>query len=273
MMKICYIILAHERLKYVKRLIAMLSGNDTSFVIHIDKKCQEDISILSDLEGTTLVDNRVDVKWGDISQVDATISASRAALATKAEYFILLSGSDYPVKTPGYIRQYLSQDPRNHIGGVPLPSNQCNWLQHGYRRIGCYALRLNSKNIATIEPRKLDIQNLRQLAKVVIRWKHLLKALRILTHYPKRPPCPKLTPHGGEYWWRLNRESLERCIAYLDQNPDFHSWLLDSANPDELCFNTLAYNLCDNNDGNILTHISWNATSSMPGGGVNRLIS
>jgi len=41
-MKICYLLMAHDGSEQLGRLVARLSGRDTSFVVHVDAKIREE---------------------------------------------------------------------------------------------------------------------------------------------------------------------------------------------------------------------------------------
>lgn len=75
---------------------------DIDFYIHVDKKShitnqiakRPDIHILSD-------SLRVDVQWGGISMIQATLNMLQEAYCSKKfDYYWLCSGQDFPLKSP-----------------------------------------------------------------------------------------------------------------------------------------------------------------------------
>ena len=262
MIRICYIMLAHSNLNNVAQIIKLLSGDGVGFIVHIDKKCVENTHPLCSIPEVELSNDRYDVKWGDVSMVDAVVSLIRQALSDKRrfDYFIFLSGQCVPVKPAAYIQEYLkSHCMANFISASPIPSVECGWLEGGRRRLECYAVRLSERDIATIEPRRLDFGNFRQLCKTATRGNisALLHALNIFLFAPKRKPLNNLRPFGGEFWWRMNRASLETVLSYYDANPEIRQQMKVTSNPDEIIFNTLAFNLCGNTANNLLTFVNW----------------
>lgn len=267
MIHICYIILAHKNLLNVRKIIDTLSHEGVGFIVHVDKKCSEDTDILSDVPEVTLSDIRYDVQWGDISMIDAVISSVNQAINDNrnTEYFVLLSGECMPVKSANYINSYIeTHGLANFMTASSIPSDNCSWLEGGRRRLECYAVRLSSRDIATIEPRSLDYENFRQIVKAILRgrWSSFLHVLRIFFFAPKRTSLQNLQPYGGEFWWRMNRKSLEKILSHYDSNPDIRHQMVYTSNPDEILFNTLVFNLCDNTVNNLLTFVNWGGQKS-----------
>lgn len=267
-MELCYLILAHERILQLRDLIIRLSGEHVHFVVHVDRKCGEDISLLSSIPGCTVLSDRFSVTWGSIMVVESVLALCRRAVEEGPyDYYVLLSGSDYPVKSAAYLYRFFSlHRANNYMEGIPLPSSSLPWLQGGYRRIYAYALPLDAKSIATIEPRVLDWNNLRQFLKTLIRSPHRLgKAFSIWLFARRRRIPGRLRPYGGEMWWMMNGESLVCILNYLVCHPEYLEYHLNTQIPDELFFNTLVFNLCAHTENRTMRYIHWrNRKDSSP---------
>lgn len=89
-------------------MIEFLSNEDCAFFIHIDGK--SDINDFSSIRGKNVffIDKRVPVFWGEYSMVVSILSLIQNALAAaqKYDYFVLMSGSDYPLRGKEYIQNY-----------------------------------------------------------------------------------------------------------------------------------------------------------------------
>lgn len=267
MKSLCYLILAHSHLEYLAELIDVLSSDNIGFVVHIDSKCQEPIDNLLNKCGgknVKILEHRENIVWGDKSMVDVVNYMSRVALSDERwDYFILLSGQDMPVKSPEYIKSYISQGGfKNYILASPLLSEECVWQEHGRRRIECYSVRLDERNIATIEPRKLNIGNLRQIGKTFLHGNAISLKNMLKVFISKKRRGFTLPVYGGEFWWRLNRESLSKIIKYYDSHVEFEQEVEYTSNPDEIVYNTLVNNLCDDIEKSILTYINWRGSKS-----------
>ena len=181
-------------------------------------------------------------------------------------YFVLLSESDYPVKRGNEIQRFLNKANQDFIIANPLPCRNPVgapggwWLEDGRRRLECYALRLGNKSIATIEAKRFNKGNIRQLAKVMRdNPKKLPQALRIILCYPKRTHPKDLQPCGGEFWFALRGETARRAIDYCDKHKDFMRYHADTCIPDELVFPTLVHNIVRGDEiaGHTLRHVNW----------------
>ena len=206
-MQVCYLILAHNNINHLLKIIDALDCDNSSFVIHLDKKYELSGDELSSLQerNVILVENRIDVSWGDISVIDAVLETIRCAIkSVKAISYVLISGSDYPLKTKEYINTYLSEHKdTNFIMAQEMPSNNISWLEGGRRRLEGYVIKLNNRNNATIVPREFFAWgNIRQLLKICkVNIKKLPIALKHLFFSRKRVIPYKMRMYGGEMWW------------------------------------------------------------------------
>ena len=112
MMKIAYLMLVHRNPRLLKRAIGMLSSEDCAFFIHIDRKAN--IREFSGIDGDNVFfsGQRIPVYWGEFSQVEATMLLIRQALVgyPAYDYFVLLHGSDYPLRSSRYIQRFLEEE-------------------------------------------------------------------------------------------------------------------------------------------------------------------
>lgn len=259
---ISYILLLHNNPEIPKLVIESLNDN-SEFLIHIDTKCTTKFNFDTN---NTYYAERNDVRWGGFSIIKTLISCCHSILERlNSDFVILLSGTDYPIKTREYIEEYINSHPNtDFIQGQKIPSQDCHWLEGGRRRLECYALPLGGKNIATIEPRKLDRGNLRQLGKIALKSpKSLFKAMKIWLTAPKRRHPEELIPYRGEMWWGLRRSTLEKIINYLDEHPEYLEYHKNTCIPDEIFFNTLVYNLIPHEEisNSCLRYINWGESS------------
>lgn len=261
-MNITYLIFTHTNPTFLKHLIERLQAPDTDFFIHIDKKSKESFSQLHSTPNIHFAKKRFDIKWGGISMVEALLSACEELVnVCKGKTIVFLGGTDYPIKSNQYINDYLESHKNiNFIQGYSLPTTSLNWTEGGRRRIECYALRLQERSIATIEPHTLTFNNLKQMAKVLLKNPHKIRqALQIFFKYPPRKHPDYLTPYGGEFWWVLPINSIKRILKYTQEHPDFFFYHKNTSIPDELFFNTLIYNLYNEKEitNNCLRYIKW----------------
>lgn len=265
MKKVCYLILAHNNISQIQRVIKHLDSGQASFCIHIDTKCPEDYSTLT-LNPNVSVFSRYDIRWGETSMIDAERALCEHAVShIPARHYILLSGADYPVKRAFDIESFLEKNSEvSFIQGERLPTHSLPWLEGGGRRLHAYAVPLGNRRIASIEPRRLNTGNLRQIVKTMLFAPQCLPhALKILLFNKRRIPPTDI--YGGEFWWILTHKLLVRMLEFDKANPRIYDFIKESCNPDEIYFNTLAYTVGDAKiEKRGMRHVSWSAKGNSP---------
>lgn len=124
-MKQAYLICAHGSFNLLKKIIIQLDDIDNDIYIHIDKKVGDiDYKSFENItKNSTVVclRNRVNVIWGHISQMLVTIQMLESALKNKKyDYFHLISGVDFPIKSNEYIKKFLCEHKGTEfVGFVP----------------------------------------------------------------------------------------------------------------------------------------------------------
>lgn len=106
--KHAYLILAHADEKHLQRLVKALDYVDNDIYIHIDKKT--DINrfhnIFTLFSKLKFVDNRVDVRWGDVSIINAEYTLWHEVNDKDYTRIHLISGAEYPIKSQEYIHDF-----------------------------------------------------------------------------------------------------------------------------------------------------------------------
>ncbi len=97
-----FVLLTHRNPEQIHRLIDHLNKmfNYPTIVCHHDfSKC--DLSVDNLPKNISFARPNIQTRWGDFSLVEATIQAIKLMYesANCPDWFILLSGSDYPIKT------------------------------------------------------------------------------------------------------------------------------------------------------------------------------
>src|SRR5690606_28665860 len=130
-----YVILAHHSPGLLRQLLKALQHKENYFVIHIDMNYEifPFIEAADGIENCHFTPTRYASVWGSFGIVEATLHAFDYIRKTlrKRQRIILLSGSDYPIKTNEYIFKYLNANrdtvflehfaiPRDiwHAGGI-----------------------------------------------------------------------------------------------------------------------------------------------------------
>ena len=107
-----FLVLCHEKPIVLERTIALLSGPNHYFFIHVDKKYDD----LGDFDRIRILKNvffvkRIVVNWGSFNMVKATLFLMKIAneFDVRFDYFHLISGSDFPCISNEYFDSYFNK--------------------------------------------------------------------------------------------------------------------------------------------------------------------
>jgi len=215
-----FLLLVHTDPQQAKRLLQRLVSVGRCFV-HVDAKSDLSAFRIEDPR-VSYVQDRVDVRWGAISQVDATLRLMRAALAgcevSQVSHFVLLSGNCYPVRPLEEFGAYSrSHAGMNFIKMIPLASTRK--LHERIRHFWFYEdLPVDGRKFTLVRLAR----GLSQLAGKLGR--------RSLSLFPQW--------HFGSQWWALNPEAVEYLVSHPLEEP-VKRFLRFSKAPDEIYFHTL----------------------------------
>lgn len=109
-MKHAYLILAHHEYPILDRLIQAIDDARNTIFIHFDKKVKEFPRLRTIHADIHFLKDRVDVRWGDVSVIEAEFRLfEEAANKDKYAYYHLLSGVDMPLKSQNEIHAFFNQ--------------------------------------------------------------------------------------------------------------------------------------------------------------------
>lgn len=217
-MKIAYLIFAYKNPILIKRTIDYLSCEDASFFVHIDAKVP--IEQFQEIRGPQVhFIERIPVHWAEFSGVRATLLLIRAALAAREryDYFVLLSGSEFPLRSREYIHQFMELNRgREFITMKKMPAP------------GKPLSRLNTLRFPSTRPLLRFL--FRALAKVGLGQRDYKKYFR------------NLEPYSGITWWALSREACEYIIDFTQRDESLAKFCENIHAPEETFIHTILGN-------------------------------
>lgn len=232
MNKICFLILAHTRPEQLKRLIEALSFEHFDIYVHIDKK-----SNLNDFlhPNACFSEDRESISWGGFPMVQATLSLLNLSRDKgEYQYYCLLSGMDYPIKSNTEIYARLTKDNSEYLDF--FQSDDIKW----HNRYRYYYFRENR-----------FIQKLLDYG---------LKRIMPTKNFPTG-----YTPYWGSQWWTLSNEAIAYLLDMVNSNPKLISFFKHCHVPDEMFFQTI---LCNSRFLDRIEkeprYIDWSTSSSHP---------
>lgn len=238
-MTIAVLILAHKNPEQIKRLVNRLQHPAIKVFIHADKKSGlAKATFDSDL---SLIKNSAAVYWGDFSPVQATLNGMKeiSEALKQFDFFILLSGQDYPIKSLEKLVHFLEKN-KNKEFIDHRPISKEGW-EKAMGRYQYYHYRRN-KNVA--------------------KWAFFkgVKLLMKISGIKRKPPFPIW---GGSQWFTISFNAFSYILDYAKRNPGYLSFMKRCNFTDEMFFQTILLNSIfkDNCVNNNLRYIDWNESS------------
>jgi hypothetical protein len=218
-MKIAYLVLAHRNPQLLKRAIKALSSENCAFFIHIDRK--SNINLFSCIGGDNVHFSmeRLPVYWGEFSQVQAVLLLLRQALESPQhyDYFVLLQGSDYPLRSGSYIHKFLEENRGlEFMDLVKMPAP------------GKPLFRINTVRYPSNMP-------VRRFAARVL-------AKMGFAQRDHRKYLGNLEPYSGGACWTLTRDACQYLLESMQRNPHVEKYFQNTSAPDEAFFHTILGN-------------------------------
>lgn len=104
-----FLILAHNEFEILQKLIELLDDVNTDFYVHIDAKVKELPSLRTDESNLFFTKKRIDIRWGDISQMDGEyVLWEEAHNNGPYSFYHLISGVHLPLMDKTWIREFYS---------------------------------------------------------------------------------------------------------------------------------------------------------------------
>ncbi|MEP7308714.1 MAG: beta-1,6-N-acetylglucosaminyltransferase [Acidobacteriota bacterium] len=212
--RIAYLIMAHSGLDFLDRLIASLNDDNSAFYVHVDKKA--DRNYVSHLTNVAVLSDRSDVNWACYSQTQAEVSLLQRAIEFHSDYYILISGADYPIRPRQFLYDLLSSGnefistckvPTAH---KPLSRFESHYFEYDRRARSAksYGLRLTE-------------------AAVRVAWKKKTIPFEL---------------YAGSSWFALTRAAVMHVLSTLEEDPRYEGFFKTCLCADEAMFQTILAN-------------------------------
>ena len=246
--KIAYIIQFHKNAKQVNGLLLQLLNDNVDIYVHIDKKWSDGVlEILKHPQVMIIPQTEsIDVQWGNISQVQATLLLIESVFKAEKEYDYIwfISGQDFPIKTLKEIDEFLSIDKTRafiNMSNIPYAEKRNeiyypNWmlkrkfLSRGFKYIW---------------------------VKVSGGKKHTYKL------FQRKKPFEKF--YYGSCWWCLPYDCVKELYEIIKNNPSYLEFFSHSLCSDESFFQTLFMQTSYKDKSNdYLVYVDWSELKSSP---------
>ena len=263
---ITYLFMVYKNSNFVRHIFERLKGDNVRFFVHVDIKSKEDFSCLKAIPNVRFSSVRFSSAWGGPGFVYAIAHCLKEIVeASNTDFIVLMSETDYPIKSGVYIHHYISESNKDFatlsalLNDNPLHSPGGYWIEGGMRRVKCYAVRFGNKGIATIEPQTMNWGKIRQLGKLFLKAPHKLGEAFSCLFKPVRK-CPTgLRWCGGDLWFTLRIETVRKIVEYLEKDDSVLKEAELSSCLDEVVFPTLidTFSPKEERVDSILRYVNW----------------
>jgi len=218
-MKVAYLVLAHRNPLLIQKAVECLACEEAAFFIHIDAKFPLDPFKAIRGDNVFFIEDRLPVYWGEFSQTEAILLLIRRALAApqRHDYLVLMSGSDFPLRSGRYVRRFLEANRGcEFVTMVRLPAQ------------GMPISRINTVRYPTTRPvRRFVFRALARLG---------------LGQRDHRKYLGGLQPCSGHTWWALSREACQYVLDYIQGHPEVVKFFAITHASDETLIHTILGN-------------------------------
>jgi hypothetical protein len=216
-MKVSYLILAHGDLVHLERLIDELSDENSRIYIHLDNRvvCPPHLQFKP---GIYIIPDPLRLYWGGFSIVQATLKLMRlAAHHGFGDYYALISGTDFPVKSKHQFYNQLKQG--GEFMSIQLANRSIRTLRYLYHHFERFDRR------KYWHPYNAFYHLVETLIKVV---------------FPKRKPSFKL--YYGSMWFILSKVCVDYILTKSDSDQKYSDFFRNTLCADEAFFHSIVGN-------------------------------
>lgn len=109
--KHAYLILAHNEPELLQLLLERLDDPRNDIYVHLDQKWANPPKLVTKQAGLMLLANRIDVRWADVSMLEAEYALFHAVKNSGRSYAYhhLISGVDLPLKNQDFIHRFFQE--------------------------------------------------------------------------------------------------------------------------------------------------------------------
>ena len=123
-MKHAYLIIAHNEFEVLKKLLQAIDDPRNDVFIHFDKKVKQIPDVNMQHSGLFIIENRIDVRWGHLSQIEAEYVLFEASYHRQDySYYHLISGTHLPLQSQDRIHDFYNQQTGRQVL-MPMAANE-----------------------------------------------------------------------------------------------------------------------------------------------------
>jgi len=253
-----YLILSHDKLDQLLRLIKTIrSGSPNSAILlhHDAKSALPDMAKLNEIGGVYLVEPRISVQWGDVSQLDVLLGCITYALKIlDFSWLSVISGQDYPLRPLTVTEAELRDTSYDaFVKAAPVadgPYRTRYFLRYRPLPRFRYAYRLPRQMLSALVWVRRQFNQRQSLFKIEGGTRGLPTLLGTFTL--RHPFTDYFVCYKGSDWFTLSHSAAEALVEFGLQQPGVLKHYRQTFIPSESYFQTVLWNnkdlkICDDN--------------------------
>ena len=225
MHKHAYLIMAHNELPLLNKLLSALDDPRNDIYLHLDQKADfEQGQVYHPVRAGIFFVPRMNVVWGGDSQVKCELALLRAAVPHHYDYYHLLSGVDLPLKCQDEIHDFFARHAGRNFIKIDWAAVESGSMLGRIRRYRFLQNRIGRSN--DLMPRILRLAE------------RISLLVQTLLRIDRLKNCPKKI-YKGSNWF-----SITHAMAHtiLQEEPFIRRYCFHSLAPDEIFVQTVAMN-------------------------------
>lgn len=125
--KHAYLIIAHNEFLVLQKLIDSLDDERIDIYVLFDKKVLDIPNLFTKKAGLKILDNRINIYWGDFSLVQAGLLLFKAVANKNYSYCHLISGVHLPLYSQDYLHEYFQKNyPKQVFSPIAFSPTEVN---------------------------------------------------------------------------------------------------------------------------------------------------
>lgn len=200
---------------------------DNLVLIHVDKKVKIDDFQFLVSNNIHILEERIDISWGSVSLVDATLLLMKEAERYQYSYFSLISGDDLVIKSNKYMTDFLSLNKGyDFIEFQPVDESFIN----------------PDSRVESYYPKFFFNKEKRLITKLLCKFHLITRGFLFKNKIYFENNYKVNNFYKGSQWFTLSKNTIEYILNYLNENIWYRDMFENSFCPDESFFHTLIKN-------------------------------
>jgi hypothetical protein len=143
-MKVAFLILSHKYPEQLDKLIEIMSIDEFTFFVHLDKKIKyKSFEFVSARSNVIFIKDRVEVTWGSFSMTEAIVKSYREILMhDEYDYINVITSQHLPIKSSQKLLKHLSENNGHQFINAIKYNTENPWWKRCEIRILTYSFAI-----------------------------------------------------------------------------------------------------------------------------------